>query len=160
MRIHPLALAALTALTVGLWAAPQAPAAGNPNPAPDLQIAWWGDPPGRLDPGVDFQVAALIANRGTANAPSTRTRFTLTRTPRSVAPDDIVLASIRTPSLSRGRQIIRSARATIPADTPTGTYFVRTCVDATGKTRETRESNNCRVSSSYVFVPPTAPAAG
>ena len=141
-------LAALPALLVA------APPAGA---AVDVVVSAASEPPDFEVAGGRFRHSYTVSNNGstTAKAGSSRTTFFLSADP--VRGSDITLRpSARTSSLIQKlikfQQKTRRVTLNIPDSVPAGFYFLIECADGNRKTRESNESNNCRISGQRVGI--------
>lgn len=123
-------------------------------PGPDLRVASVSTPKSKVEKGSTLRVKVKVRNAGNRPARASRTRFLLSKNKR-LDRRDRALTTVRTKRLpgKRGRVLTRNVR--IPASTPTGTWHLLVCADATSRVRETREKNNCRATKRRVQV--TAP---
>lgn len=137
------ALAALTATS----------AASAASARPDLGVGFLVDPPQITQAGTMFSTAFVIENDGRSRAPRSRAAVFLSRDTRRDA-SDVRLASVRVPSIRRGRDVLRGVRLLVPRDTASGSYFLVVCADAPRRVRESDERHNCLGSATSAFVPP------
>jgi subtilase family serine protease len=127
----------------------------------DLAVTALGNPPAGLDGGVSFTVSDTVANRGSASAEDSVTRYYLSVDTRR-GPGDLPITGARpVPGLAAGAASTGSVTLAIPASTPHGLYFLIACADGAGDLAEGNEENNCRASAgtAQVGVPDLAAIA-
>jgi CARDB protein len=125
----------------------------------DLVETHVGAPPAGVVPGGSFQLTDTVANRGSARARRSVTRYYLRATRRSV-----LIGARQVPPLWPGRSSRGRATLRAPAAAHPGRYLLVVCADAAHRVREPVEANNCSTAGSDVTVtPPTnarPPSAG
>lgn len=132
----------------------------------DLVEASLSQPPAASQPGVTFSLADTVRNRGAATARRSTTRYYFSRD-RMRSANDSFAGSRAVPALRAGKRSRGTANLVVRVPTIPATYFVIVCADATRKVPESSERNNCRASTTAIFVrtrpvkppPPPPPAA-
>lgn len=140
---------ALTGTAVATLAlVPSASAAARP----DLVVSELASPATTKVAGHAITVSTTVRNRGTAR-PEVASRVRYYLSSDRVRGDDRKLAGyLSTPRLAPGASRSAEATLTIPAATPSASYYVIACADGTSLVRESREGNNCRATSEQVEV--------
>lgn len=130
-------------------------ATARPAPRPDLTVTSVTAPT-TVRQGASLAVTTVVRNAGRAAARSTTVRLVLSRDRRPGA-DRALTPARSVPLLRPARASRKTARVTVPASTPVGTWYVLACADPGRRVRETRENNNCRASRAVrVTVVPTS----
>ena len=119
---------------------------------PDLVETDVSNPPAGAVLGGSFGVTDTVANRGTAAARASTTRYYLSADRLKSPTDRLLTGSRAVPSLAVAATSAGSVTVTIPAATALGTYYLLACADDTLVVAESNESNNCRVSATTVVV--------
>ena len=114
---------------------------------PDLVERQIGNPPARLSPGMSFQIADVVRNRGRASARASMTRYYIVNRGFVLAAGARRVPAIKSHHRSRG-----TARLSIPADAPALRYSLIACVDGKRRVAESNEQNNCRAARRRVVV--------
>lgn len=96
--------------------------------------------------GERISVSETTQNTGGADAPASKTSFSLSMN-TSVDASDVPIGSRDVPPLADGASSAATVPLTIPAATPAGTYYIVAAADALGEVAETSEANNQRASS-------------
>jgi hypothetical protein len=131
--------------------------AGIAGPLADLVQTAVSNPPATVVQGGTFSVADTVENQGAAGASSSSTRFYLSIDTAKSAGDQLLTPARPVPALAAGAASNGTTTVTVPASTPTGSYFVLACADDLGVVPESHEGNNCRASATTVQVQ-TAPS--
>jgi CARDB len=105
--------------------------------------------------GSRVAIGVTTTNTGRQRAPASLTRFYLSLDKRQ-SRNDRVLGSSRVAGLSARKSARRRVRVTIPRRFAPGRYRLLACADATRKTKEASERNNCRAAS-RIFSVRTSP---
>jgi subtilase family serine protease len=113
---------------------------------PDLVISAISAP-GTSGAGITITVTDTTKNQGGGAADPTTTRFYLS-TNTVLDASDVPLGSRAVPALASGASSSGSTAVTIPAGTPSGSYYILAAADADNLVVETLENNNI----SYAFV--------
>ncbi|MFC6042721.1 CARDB domain-containing protein [Nocardioides hankookensis] len=116
----------------------------------DLVVAKVGKPPAVVKHGSSFGLGAVVSNRGRDAAQPSVLRLYLSKD-RTRGAGDILGASVAVKRVPARKTKTVSQRVKVPWGAR-GTYWVIACADATKKVRETKESNNCKSSSSQLKV--------
>jgi hypothetical protein len=124
--------------------------------AADLAVTALGEPPAAAIAGDVVDLAATTTNIGNLPASFSSTRFFLSL---DVQPggDLPVVGGQLVPSLAEGQASAATTRIGIPDTTPTGSYYLLACADASSRIAE-RSEENCRASSGQVAVTQVAAA--
>jgi subtilase family serine protease len=109
---------------------------------PDLGVTGVSAP-GLAAAGASVIVSDTTSNQGLGTAPASSTRFFLSSNV-SLEAGDAALQARSVPSLPPGATSTGSTTITIPAGTPTGTYYLFAQADAGGHVAEANENNNTR----------------
>jgi hypothetical protein len=132
----------------------------------DLVEASLSKPPPAARPNVQFTAFDAVRNRGSATARRSTTRYYLSLDKIRSTNDSLAgsrsVPALRAGKSSRGQATLVTRVATVP-----GMYYVIVCADARRAVRERSERNNCRASTTAVFIrergikppPPPPPAA-
>lgn len=106
--------------------------------------------PARVAVGGAGTFTAVVRNAGGTRAGATSTVLRLSSD--AAVGNDRALGAISTPILAAGASRTVTASVTVPPGTPRGRYYVVACADGKGAVAESRENDNCRVSTSRVLV--------
>src|SRR5262245_12693370 len=128
----------------------------------DLVVAALSAPP-NLGAGTSFAVTDTTKNQGGGSAEASMTAFYLS-TNAVLDPLDVPLGSRSVPALGPGASSTGSVTITIPAGTPSGTYYLLARADAGDAITESVEANNVKaqvvlIGADMVVTALTAPAA-
>jgi hypothetical protein len=132
----------------------------------DLVEASLSKPPPAARPNVQFTAFDAVRNRGSATARRSTTTYYLSRD-RIRSSNDSLVGSRSVPALRAGKSSRGQATLVTRVPTVPGTYYVIVCADARRAVREGSERNNCRASTTAIFIrergikppPPPPPAA-
>ncbi len=130
---------------------------------PDLTVSALVTPP-TAGAGATISVSDTTVNQGGGSAADSATGFYLS-TNVTIDSSDVLLGTRAVPTLAAGASNSGTTTLTIPAGTPTGTYFIIGTADANGSVVETLESNNAkfslgvRIGPDLVVTALTAPAS-
>jgi subtilase family serine protease/subtilisin-like proprotein convertase family protein len=119
----------------------------------DLAATAVSNPPGSASPGGAFQVTDTVTNLGTGSAGSSTTRYYLSLDSIRDAADRLLTGARTIGTLAPGAASSGTVNVTIPAATPSGSYFLLACADDTGSVLESQEGNNCLASGTLVTLP-------
>lgn len=144
------ALAAATVVGASLTALGGGPAAVATGKRADLVVASVGTPPATIKHGSSFNLGATVANKGRAAAKPSSLRLYLSQD-RTRSSDDIAGGTVAVKKVGPRKKKTVSGKVNVPWEA-SGRYWVIACADATGKVKETKERNNCRVSTTQVDV--------
>ncbi len=123
-----------------------------PPPAPDLQITTV-TAPAASSPAGAVNVTATLRNAGNLAAGAFVTRFVLSRdSTLDLAGGDVVVGSTSVNALAGGASLVRIVGLQIPAQLPTGAYYLFAITDADAQVDERSESNNIFASATPVAV--------
>ncbi len=123
---------------------------------PDLVTTAVSNPPASAARGGTLKSTDTVKNQGSVSAGASTTRYYLSTTGQQSGA--VLLTGTRSVSnLSAGQSSSGNANVTIPATTPTGTYYFLACADDAGAppanaVPETSETNNCLASTTKVVV--------
>ncbi|HVQ28321.1 MAG TPA: CARDB domain-containing protein, partial [Vicinamibacteria bacterium] len=115
---------------------------------PDLVVATLAGP-ATAAAGGTIAVGDTTRNQGASGSPATRTAFYLSANAAFDAAD-VFLGSRDVPELAAGAASSVSTALTLPADTPSGTYYVLARADDAASVAETSETNNTRAAATAV----------
>ena len=99
--------------------------------------------PSAAGAGATIAVSDTTANQGGGLAPASTTRFYLS-TNYTLDAGDVALESRAVPALDQGASSPFTTNVTVPAGTPTGTYYFMAKSDAGDAVPESSEANNVR----------------
>lgn len=101
--------------------------------------------------GGTVVITSVVRNQGPGNAGASALKMSLVTTP-GAAPIKNIAGVYDVPAVApAGKQQV-AVTATIPSNTPLGTYLVQSCVDTLKAVTETSESNNCGTSTVAIKV--------
>jgi subtilase family serine protease len=118
---------------------------------PDLTIAAVSNPPVSASPGASILVMDTTRNVASTPAPATYTRYSLSAD-LSVGNDIALSGQRQVPAGLVGAANTGTVTVSIPATTPSGSYYLLACADAAGTIPEANEGNNCRFSSTTILI--------
>ncbi|GAB2531298.1 CARDB domain-containing protein [Rufibacter soli] len=121
-------------------------------PSLDLVILEPYLPTTTLSPGSSTAVSCYIYNQGNTPSPSSNVGYYLS-TNNTLDAADTFVGSSTGGSLSANYSNYRSANITIPATTPTGSYYILYVADYLNGVSETNETNNVSSRSISVVAP-------
>jgi hypothetical protein len=121
---------------------------------PDLAQNTVSAPPETKVRGTTFAVTDTVQNVGAVGSAPSTTRYYLSLDAVKSAGDMLLNGSRGVPTLAAGASHSGTVTVTIPAATPSNTYFLLACADAPNTVVETDETNNCKASSTTVAVTP------
>jgi hypothetical protein len=133
---------------------PSGRASGFAARAPDLVVTSVTNPPAAAAAGASFAVSDTVRNSGTADAAASRTRYFLSLDAIKGGTDRRLGGGRSVPGLPAGSHSQAETTVSVPADVAPGSYFLIACADDTRAVTESRESNNCRASSTAMAVSP------
>jgi len=121
---------------------------------PELVTTAVSEPPAAADPGGKFSVTDTVRNPGALPAAASRTRYYLSLDALKNSGDKLLGGSRAVASLAPGASSTGTVLVTVPASTPSASYFLLACADGNGAVAEADETNNCRASAGKVAVSP------
>lgn len=147
-------LVLLVAVGSATWWAPTpaVAAAGKP----DLIVAKISAPTD-AKVGSSIRVTSTVKNTARKTAGASNTSFALSRD-RKAGGDIRLAATSKVKSLRPKWPFSRTTSVSIPAGTPSGSYYLIACADSKKKVRESSEKNNCRAGGKPIRVTASAPA--
>jgi subtilase family serine protease len=119
---------------------------------PNLVTSAVSNPPAGIAVGRGFAVTDTARNAGNATAGASTTRYWLSVDAAWSSGDRLLRGSRAVVALAPGATASGTATATVPAGTPTGSYYLLACADDGKVVTESNEKDNCRASTTKVSV--------
>jgi hypothetical protein len=120
--------------------------------AADLRVSSLTNPPATRADGGSFAVTDTTANKGTAAAPASTTRYLLSLNTTKGTGDVLLSGARAVPKLAVGATSKGTVTVTIPVGTKAGTYYLLGCADDRKVVTESNELDNCRASTTTIKV--------
>jgi subtilase family serine protease len=104
--------------------------------------------------GQKVTLTDTVVNQGSGPAGASSTRYYLSPDAVWSAGDVLLTGTRAVVALAPGGMSTGSKPVTVPAATPSGTYYMLACADDLKKVTETDEGNNCVASASTIVIGP------
>jgi subtilase family serine protease len=121
---------------------------------PDLITTQVTGQPASAMPGGKFTLTDTVTNQGNVTAIASKTRYYLSLDGSWSAGDVLMTGTRGVVALAPSASSTGNKQVTVPAGTPSNTYYVLACADDLKKVTESDEGNNCVASASTIVIGP------